>query len=87
MSVLGSVPEHAVAVHGVLSPPPDAGSSDAHRQARKAGAQFRVAGSAPVQRLLDLTGADQLFDTYSSLAEALDGQQPTSVFFAPPNPT
>lgn len=57
---------------------------NAHRQARKAGAQFRVAASAPVQRTLDLTGADQLLETYPSLTEALDAEQSTSVFFAPP---
>jgi anti-sigma B factor antagonist len=46
---------------------------NAHRQARKAEAQFRVAASPPVRRVLDLAGANQLLDIYPSLAEALDG--------------
>jgi len=46
----------------------------ADRQARRAGAQFRLAASPPVQRILALTGADLLLDIYASLSEALDGR-------------
>jgi anti-anti-sigma factor len=46
-----------------------------HHQATAAGAQLRVAASPAVLRMLELTGADQVLDTYPSLDTALaDGQ-------------
>jgi anti-sigma B factor antagonist len=45
-----------------------------HRQAQAAGTQLRVAASPAVQRVLELTGADQVLNTYRSLTEALNGQ-------------
>jgi anti-sigma B factor antagonist len=49
-----------------------------HHRAAAAGAQLRVvAGSPPMRRILELTGADQVLHTYPTLAAALaDGQTP-----------
>ena len=43
----------------------------AHHQAQAAGTQLRVVASPAVRRILELTGADQVLDTYPSLADAL----------------
>jgi anti-anti-sigma factor len=49
----------------------------AHRRAAAAGAQLRVAASPAMRRILELTSADQVLDTYPTLAAALaDGQAP-----------
>jgi anti-sigma B factor antagonist len=50
----------------------------AHDRAAAAGAQLRVvAGSPPMRRILELTAADQVLNTYPTLAAALaDGQAP-----------
>jgi anti-anti-sigma factor len=49
----------------------------AHRRAAAAGAQLRVAASPAMRRILELTAADQVLDTYPTLAAALaDGQAP-----------
>jgi anti-sigma B factor antagonist len=50
----------------------------AHHRAAAAGAQLRVvAGSPPMRRILKLTAADQVLNTYPTLAVALaDGQAP-----------
>ncbi len=49
----------------------------AHRRAAAAGAQLRVAASPAIQRVLQLTGADQVLSTYPTLTAALaDGQPP-----------
>ena len=50
----------------------------AHHRAAAAGAQLRVVvGSPPMRRILELTAADQVLDTYPTLAAALaDGQTP-----------
>jgi anti-sigma B factor antagonist len=45
-----------------------------HRQAEAAGIQLRVVASPAVRRILELTGADQVLDTYPSLADALAGR-------------
>jgi anti-anti-sigma factor len=47
----------------------------AHRQAAAAGTGLRVASvtSPTVRRILELTGADQVLDTYPTLTAALDG--------------
>jgi anti-anti-sigma factor len=47
----------------------------AHRQATAAGTGLRVAAavSLAVRRIFELTGADQVLDTYPTLAAALDG--------------
>jgi anti-sigma B factor antagonist len=47
----------------------------AHRQATAAGADLRVASttSPAVRRILELTGADQVLDTYPTLTAARDG--------------
>ncbi len=47
----------------------------AHRQATAAGTDLRVAltTSPAVRRILELTGADQVLDTYPTLTAALDG--------------
>ena len=47
----------------------------AHRQATAAGAELRVASatSPAVRRILELTGADQVLDTYPTLTAARDG--------------
>jgi anti-sigma B factor antagonist len=47
----------------------------AHRQATAAGTDLRVASTASpaVRRILELTGADQVLDTYPTLTAALDG--------------
>lgn len=46
-----------------------------HRQAAAAGTQLRVVASPAVRRILDLTGADQVLDTYPGLADALAGRR------------
>ena len=46
----------------------------AHRQAEAAGTQLRVVASPAVRRILELTGADQVLDTYPGLADALAGR-------------
>jgi anti-sigma B factor antagonist len=46
-----------------------------HHQAKAAGTQLRVVASPAVQRILELTGADQVLDTYPSLADALAGRR------------
>lgn len=46
----------------------------ARRQAQEAGTQLRVAAGPAVRRILELTGADEVLDTYPSLAEALTGR-------------
>jgi anti-sigma B factor antagonist len=49
----------------------------AHRRAAAAGAQLRVAASPSMRRILELTAADQVLNTYPTLAAALaDGQAP-----------
>jgi anti-anti-sigma factor len=50
----------------------------AHHRAAAAGAQLRVVvSSPPVRRILELTAADQVLNTYPTLAAALaDGQAP-----------
>ena len=51
----------------------------AHQQAEAAGTQLRVvAVSAIMRRVLEVTGADHLLDTYPSLADALAGRHPPS---------
>lgn len=47
----------------------------AHRQATAAGTNLRVASATSpiVRRILELTGADQVLDTYPTLTAALDG--------------
>ena len=49
-----------------------------HHRAAAAGAQLRVVvGSPSMRRILELTGADQVLNTYPTLAAALaDGQAP-----------
>jgi anti-anti-sigma factor len=49
-----------------------------HHRAAAAGAQLRVvAGSPPMRRILELTAADQVLNTYPTLAAALaDGHTP-----------
>jgi anti-anti-sigma factor len=49
-----------------------------HHRAAAAGAQLRVVvGSPPMRRILQLTAADQVLNTYPTLAAALaDGQAP-----------
>ncbi|MDR0341527.1 MAG: STAS domain-containing protein [Nocardiopsaceae bacterium] len=47
----------------------------AHHQAAATGAQLRVAACPAVLRILELTGADDLLDTYPTVAAALDGDQ------------
>jgi anti-sigma B factor antagonist len=49
-----------------------------HHRAAAAGAQLRVVvGSHPMRRILELTAADQVLNTYPTLAAALaDGQAP-----------
>jgi anti-anti-sigma factor len=46
----------------------------ANRQAAAAGSQLRLAASPAVLRILELTGADGLLDTYSTLAGAMAGR-------------
>jgi anti-sigma B factor antagonist len=43
----------------------------AHHQAQAAGTQLRVVASPAVRRILELTGADQVLDSYLSLTDAL----------------
>jgi len=43
----------------------------AHRRAAAAGTQLRIASSPALRRVLELTGADHLLDTYPTLAAAL----------------
>ena len=45
-----------------------------HHQAEAAGTQLRVVASPAVRRILELTGAGQVLDTYPSLADALTGR-------------
>jgi anti-sigma B factor antagonist len=45
-----------------------------HRQAQAAGTRLRVVASPAVRRILELTGADQVLDTYPGLADALAGR-------------
>ena len=45
----------------------------AHRRAGVAGTQLRVSTSPALRRILELTGADHLLDTYPTLAAALAG--------------
>ena len=49
-----------------------------HHRAAAAGAQLRVVvGSSPMRRILELTAADQVLNTYPTLAAAFaDGQAP-----------
>jgi len=49
-----------------------------HHQAEPAGTQLRVVAGPAVRRILDLTGADQVLDTYPSLADALAGRHTPS---------
>lgn len=51
----------------------------AHHQAEAAGKQLRVVASPAVRRILELTGADQVLDTYPSLADALAGRHLPSI--------
>ena len=51
----------------------------AHHQAEAAGTRLRVVASPAVRRILELTGADQVLDTYPSLADALAGRHTPSV--------
>jgi len=46
----------------------------AHRQAARAGSQLRVAASPVMRRVLELTGADHVLDTYPTIAAALAGR-------------
>jgi anti-sigma B factor antagonist len=47
-----------------------------HHRAAAAGAQLRVVvGSPPMRRILELTAADQVLNTYPTLAAALAGGQ------------
>lgn len=46
----------------------------AHRQAVAAGVQLRIAASPAMWRILRLTGADRVLDTYSTVFEALAGR-------------
>ncbi len=55
----------------------------AHRLAADAGTQLRVAASPPVRRILELTGAADIIDTYSTLTAAITGDQ-TATSAAPP---
>lgn len=50
--------------------------TSAHHQAAAAGAQFRMAASPAVRRILELTGTEHLFQTYPSVSAALDSEQP-----------
>ncbi len=46
----------------------------AHRRAAAAGTELRLAASSrSVRRVLELTGADQVIDTYPDLNAAMDG--------------
>ena len=46
----------------------------AHSQAVAAGVQLRIAASPAICRILQLTGADHVLDTYSTVFEALAGR-------------
>jgi anti-sigma B factor antagonist len=46
-----------------------------HHRAAAAGAQLRVVGSPSMRRILELTGADQVLNTYPTLAAALADRQ------------
>jgi anti-sigma B factor antagonist len=46
----------------------------AHHRAQAAGTRLRVVASPAVRRILELTGADQVLDTYPGLADALAGR-------------
>ena len=50
-----------------------------HHQAEAAGTQLRVVASPAVRRILELTGTDQVLDTYPSLADALTGLHAPSI--------
>lgn len=50
--------------------------TSAHHQAAAAGAQLRMAASPAVRRILELTGTEHLFQTYPTVAAALDSEQP-----------
>jgi anti-anti-sigma factor len=52
-----------------------------HHRAAAAGAQLRVVvSSPPMRRILELTGADQVLNTYPTLTAALaDGQAPSPI--------
>jgi anti-sigma B factor antagonist len=45
--------------------------ASAHHEAVAAGAQLRIVASPAVQRILELTHADQVFSVYPTVAEAL----------------
>ena len=51
----------------------------AHHQAQAAGTQLRVVASPAVRRILELTGADQVLDTYPGLADALAGRHAPAI--------
>ena len=44
-----------------------------HRRAAAAGTQLRVAASPALRRIVELSDADHVLDTYPTLAAALDG--------------
>ncbi len=46
---------------------------EVHLLAVESGVKLRIAASPEVRRILQLTGADNVLDTYSSLADALAG--------------
>lgn len=46
---------------------------ETHLQALESGVQLRIAASPEVRRILQLTGADEVLDTYGSVADALAG--------------
>jgi anti-sigma B factor antagonist len=51
----------------------------AHHQAAAAGTRLRVVASPAVRRILELTGADHVLDTYPSLTDALAGRHLPSI--------
>jgi len=46
----------------------------AHHQAATHGVQFRVVASPAVLRILELSAADEVLETYPTMGAALDGQ-------------
>jgi anti-sigma B factor antagonist len=44
-----------------------------HHRATAAGTQLRVVASPALRRIMELAGADDVLDTYPTLAAALDG--------------
>ena len=46
---------------------------ETHHQALESGVQLRIAASPEMRRILQLTGADEILDTYGSVADALAG--------------